>query len=369
MSRYFRLVKKSKRSSARRGILYLKHGVVKTPLFMPIATLGVVKTLSFDDLKQLDAQMILANTYHLMIRPGINLIEKAGDLSKFIHWDRPILTDSGGFQVFSLAKIRKISNQGVRFSSVIDGKTYLLTPEKAIKIQDKLNSDIIMVLDECVKFPSSYQKVKEAVERTTRWAKRCLKVFQSLNSSSLLFGIIQGGLYKSLREKSREEIVRLNFDGYAIGGLAVGEPEKERKKVLDYLVKELPEDKPRYLMGLGKPEQILQAIRQGVDMFDCVIPTREARHGRLYQFISNKINFNKDFYQTINIQNEKYKKDFSPINPFSKIEILKKYSKAYLRHLFLIKEPLSLRLATLNNLEFYLDLMKIIRKMINKDKL
>ena len=226
-----------------------------------------------------------------------------------------------------------------------------------------------MVLDECVKFPSSYQKVKEAVERTTRWAKRCLKVFQSLNSSSLLFGIIQGGLYKSLREKSREEIVQLNFDGYAIGGLAVGEPEKERKKVLDYLVKELPEDKPRYLMGLGKPEQILQAIRQGVDMFDCVIPTREARHGRLYQFISNKINFNKDFYQTINIQNEKYKKDFSPINPFSKIEILKKYSKAYLRHLFLIKEPLSLRLATLNNLEFYLDLMKIIRKMINKDKL
>jgi len=367
----FRVIKKSKISAARLGKLRTNHGLIKTPFFLPIATRGVVKNLTSEELKILGAQALLANTYHLIQRPGRQIIKKAGGLHKFINWDKPILTDSGGFQVFSLTKFRKITNQGVGFNSEIDGKKYLLTPQKVIKIQQDFGSDIMMVLDECCPYPCKYKEAKKAVERTTKWAQRCQ--IPNIKCQILLFGIIQGSVYQDLRLKSLKELVDLDFDGYAIGGLSVGEPEKKMYQVLDWLTPELPQNKPRYLMGLGKPEQIIKAIEKGIDMFDCVIPTRNARHGMLYNFSnSSRILSNRTsnkFYKVINITNKKFKNDFSAINPNSELDILKKYSKAYLRHLFLMKEPLALRLASLNNLEFYLRLMRIVRKKIKEGKL
>jgi len=373
----FKVIKKSKKSEARLTRLKTAHGKVVGPFFMPIATRGAVKNLTVEELKNLGSQILLSNTYHLMLAPGEKLIKKVGGVHKFINWSGPILTDSGGFQVFSLSNLRKVQEKGVIFADPKSGKKYLLTPEKAIEIQKDLGVDIAMVLDDVIGYPASKKKVKESMERTTRWAKRC----RAIKNKSLLFGIIQGGTHKDLRLQSTSELLEIGFDGYATGGVAVGEPREKMKQILNWVVPNLPENKPRYLMGLGKPEEIIQAVKQGIDMFDCVIPTREARHGRLYlwshhqrrSISASPSRSGKDarprlkgkFYQTINIANAKFAKDLSPINQTN----LKQYSKAYLHHLFRTNEPLGMRLATLNNLNFYLTLMSEIRKSIRAGKL
>ncbi|HUT21970.1 MAG TPA: tRNA guanosine(34) transglycosylase Tgt [Candidatus Bipolaricaulota bacterium] len=358
--------------------LETEHGKISGPFFMPIATKGALKHLTYEDLTELQAQIILSNTYHLLLKPGQEIMQNFGGLHKMMKWDKPILTDSGGFQVFSLAKIRKLSEKGVEFSSHIDGSKIMMTPEKSIEMQMTLGSDIMMVLDVCTELPATKKKLEEALELTYEWAKRCKVFYQKAQPAkavqkSSLFGIIQGGTDKEFRLKSIEQITSLDFDGYAIGGLAVGESAKEMYETLDFVCPKLPEDKPRYLMGVGKPENIVEAVKRGIDMFDCVIPTREARHGRLYLFKENidfaeLLNSSKtadnNFYYALNIKSEPFKEDFSPINPDSKFEVLRNYSKAYLRHLFDVEEPMASRLATLNNLEFYLGLMKKIRESI-----
>lgn len=359
----YTLVQKSKKSMARLGKVKTNHGVINSPFFMPIATKAAIKTLMIDEIKKLPAEIILSNTYHLMLRPGINLIKRAGDLHKFMNWQGPILTDSGGFQIFSLSKIRKIKEEGVTFSSNIDGKEYFLTPEKAIKIQEDLGSDIMMALDECAPYPCDYEYAKKSIELTFRWAKRCKEAKTS--KKQLLFGIVQGSVYKDLRIKSAQQITSLDFDGYAIGGVAVGEPAEKMLEVLNYTISLLPENKLHYLMGVGRPEQILEAVKRGIDMFDCVIPTREARHGRLYLWRGKGDIAKKNFYKIINVTSAKFKADLSPVNNTS----LKSYSKAYLHHLFRTKEPLAMSLASLNNLEFYLELMKRIREGIKTGKI
>ncbi len=355
----FRLIKQSQISQARLGSLKTRHGQIATPCFMPIATKAAVKSLTSKDLVALQAQIILSNTYHLFLQPGLKVLKKQAGLHRFMDWNRPILTDSGGFQVFSLAKIRKILPQGIEFQSHIDGSQRLLTPKKVLDIQAVIGSDIAMVLDICPSSQAERQEVLEAVTITSRWAEIAKKHHQT--PGQLLFGIVQGGLFPDLRQRSLADLVKLNFDGYAIGGLAVGESHAEMYGVLKALVPEMPKSKPRYLMGVGTPDNIFQAVKQGVDMFDCVIPTREARHGRLYvkthaQLISRgKLN-----YTTININNAKYALDTSSLNS----AILADYSKAYLHHLFKTHEPLALRLATLNNLHFYLNLMTELRSAI-----
>jgi len=370
----FRLIKKSTKSKARLGILTTSNGRVETPFFLPIATAGSVKSLSSEDINSLGAQIILSNTYHLFLQPGIDVIKKARGLHKFMNWKKPILTDSGGFQVFSLARIREITNKGVVFNSHINGKKHLLTPELSIKIQLALGSDIIMSFDDCPPHPSNKEYVKEACDRTANWAKKGKAVWKKSKSKSLLFGIVQGGIYKDLRIAHLKELVDVGFDGYALGGLAVGEPVEKMYKVLGWCEPYLPENKPRYLMGTGYPEQLVEAVKRGIDMFDCVIPTREARHGRLYIWnknakktttLSTVEGRNSNWYKVINITNAKYKNDFSSINDSN----LKQYSKAYLRHLFVAKEPLALRLATINNLHFYLELMSEIRYAIRTGKI
>jgi len=375
----FKIVKKSKKSQARLTELETPRGKVMGPFFMPIATKGAVKNLVTEELKDLGAQIVLSNTYHLLLNPGSKLIKKAGGLHQFMNWPGPILTDSGGFQIFSLANLRKVKEKGVIFADPKSGQKYLLTPEKSIQIQKDLGVDIMMVLDDVIGYPVSKKKVKESMERTTRWAQRCKESLKLKAQSLKLFGIIQGGIYKDLRLKSAREIVSIKFDGYAIGGLAVGEPRKKMWQVLDWLMPELPENKPRYLMGLGRPEEIIQAVKQGIDMFDCVIPTREARHGRLYLWkealdnepktknkqVHSSLFKVQSFYKTINITNTKFAKDLSPINNTN----LRQYSKAYLHHLFRTNEPLGMRLATLNNLDFYLTLMVKIRQLIKMGKL
>ena len=338
-----------------------------SPVFMPIATKGAVKSLAPEDLKSLDAQIILGNTYHLWLRPGTKIIKRAGGLHNFMNWDGPILTDSGGYQIFSLgARSRqnmvKITNEGAEFRDPIDGKKHFLTPEKSIQIQLDLGSDIIMVLDHCPSFPATHEQVEQAVRRTTRWALRCKKYFEkhtTKQNKPLLFGIIQGGIYKDLRQRSTRELLDIGWDGYAIGGVAVGGPRKNLPQVLKWVLPLLPRDLPRYLMGLGKPEEIVAAVRSGVDMFDCVIPTREARHGKLYKLKSKK---SKLFYETIQITNSKFSKDFQPIDKNCNCYTCQNYSRAYLNHLFKTQEPLALRLATIHNLKFYLGLMEKLRK-------
>ena len=364
----FELLKKSKKSQARLGMLKTAHGEIQTPFFMPIATKAAVKNLTVDEIEDLGAEIILSNTYHLYLQPGLEVLKKQGGLHKLMGWNGPILTDSGGFQVFSLSKIRKILPHGVEFRSHIDGSKHVLTPKKVLEIQKIIGSDIAMILDVCPPSTASYKEVAEAVATTTKWAKIAKKVIENWKlkiGNSQYFAIIQGGIYQDLREKSLKDLAGLDFDGYAIGGLAVGETAKEMYSVLDYLVSEMPEKKPRYLMGVGTPENIVEAVKRGVDMFDCVIPTREARHGRLYITKAQKHKSTKTpsiiNYETINITNAKFKNDQTPINQTN----LKSYSRAYLHHLFKTKEPLGLRLATLNNLEFYLNLMADIRQGIN----
>ncbi len=393
----FKLHKKIK--NRRIGKLYTRHGPVNTPFFLPIATKGAVKNLTAEELRELGAEIILGNTYHLWLRPGHKLIKKAGGLQKFMNWNGPILTDSGGYQVFSLAGRRdrkssvKLSERGVEFRDPLNGKKYFMTPEKSIEIQLALGSDIIMVLDECPPYPCSREYAKKSLERTTRWAKRCKDYFDSkLDKSStfslsrfnrdnsskskfrpLLFGIIQGGVYKDLRIESAKQLLKIGFDGYAIGGVAVGEPREKMRKVLEWVLPMLPENRPRYLMGLGRPEEIVHAVENGIDMFDCVIPTRNGRHGTLFlrkrkrggltsiMEVKPPKRANRNFYETINITNEKYKKDFGPIDKNCDCYTCKNFTRAYLRHLFAVGEPLAGKLATVHNLKFYLDLMKILR--------
>ncbi len=357
----FKVIKKSKKSKARLTQLETSHGKIMGPFFMPIATKAAVKNISVNEITNLGSPIILSNTYHLFLAPGSKLVKRAGGLHKFMNWRGIILTDSGGFQVFSLSKIRKITEKGVIFSDPASGKKHLLTPELSIKTQTDLGVDIAMAFDDVIGFPATREEVKEAMERTARWAKRCLVARK--NKKPLLFGIVQGGVYKDLRIKSAQDLTALNFDGFAVGGVAVGEPREKMKQILNWTVPILPENKSRYLMGLGKPEEIVLAVKQGIDMFDCVIPTREARHGRLYIWVNKSLK--GKFYKTINITNARYKNDLKPINDSN----LKQYSKAYLHHLFKTNEPLGMRLATLNNLDFYLTLMAEIRKQIKNNKL
>lgn len=355
---------------ARRGILNTPHGEIQTPFFMTIGTAGAVKGLLPSEVRELGGQVILSNTYHLHLRPGEDIVKDAGGLHKFMNWDGPILTDSGGYQVFSLAKIRKLTEEGVEFQSHLDGSKIFLTPEKVIEIQHKLGSDIMMCLDECPGANEDREYVQKSLELTTRWAKRCKEYHsKTLNSksetlpigrqaqNSLLFGIVQGGMHPDLRKESAKQLTEIGFDGYAIGGLSVGEANEVMYKMLDETVPELPEDKPRYLMGVGKPQDILEAVERGIDMFDCVLPTRNARHGHL--FTSQGI---------VRIKNEAFKEDFNPLDPECNCYTCKNYTKAYLRHLYIAGEPLSLRLNTLHNVAFYLNLMKNIRKAIDEDR-
>jgi queuine tRNA-ribosyltransferase len=364
----FNLSEKSKKSNARRGTLVTPHGAVETPCFMPIATRGAVKTISSEDLESLGASIILSNTYHLYLRPGEDVLRSAGGLHKFMSWHRPLLTDSGGYQVFSLAKMRKITEDGAVFASHIDGSRHLLTPERSMEIQQTIGSDIIMVLDECTPANSTAEYLRDSVSRTTRWAERSKIAFEkgreaSFNPGAKLFGIVQGGTDSEMRKRHANELINIGFDGYAIGGLSVGEPFPDACRTVEVVDQVLPTDKPRYFMGGAKPEEIVSYVSCGIDMFDCVLPTRNARHGLLYRFVHDDLS-RPDFYEHVHITNEKWKIDFSPISPeFPRI------SYAYLRHLFTIEEMLACRLATLINLRFYLELMTRIREGINSGKI
>ncbi len=373
----FRLIKKSKRSKARLGVLTTARGKISTPFFMPVATRGALKHLGAEETKRLKPQILLANTYHLMLRPGVNTIKKAGGLGCFMNWPGPILTDSGGFQVFSLAGrnnkpqsgLVKLNDRGVEFRSYIDGSKHFLTPEKSLKLQKDMGVDIAVCLDECVALPSTTAQISVAVNKTTAWAARTKKYYQKIRGKKpFLFAVVQGGLDMKQRLRSLQELTTIGFDGYNIGGLSVGETAEEMYAVLDFLLPKMPTDKPRYLMGVGYPENILTAVKKGVDMFDCVIPTREGRHGRLYLF-AKEDDLKGNFYKTININNRKFFNNSLPINKDSRFKDLREYSLGYLHYLFKISEPLGQRLATLNNLEFYLDLMSKIRLNIRQNKL
>ncbi len=368
----FKITKKSKRSLARTGRLITAHGVIATPVFMPVATVGAVKSLTTAEMRRLQSGIILSNTYHLYLRPGEKTLTKFGGLHNFMDWSGPILTDSGGYQVFSLSGTKnrkknlvKLSKNGVEFSSHLDGARHFFTPEKVLQIQNTIGSDIMMVLDVCTAFPATRKQATADLHLTLEWAKRSYLEWQKPKyKNQLLFAIVQGSVYKDLRLASIEALLQFDFSGYAIGGLAVGESNEAMYKVLDYTTPNLPENKPRYLMGVGLPDNIVEAVKRGVDMFDCVIPTREARHGRLYYW--RRTNLRGKFYQTINIGRAKFKYDKEPINKDSIFQELVTYSRAYLHHLFRTSEPLALRLATLHNLEFYLRLMARIRKQIRE---
>jgi queuine tRNA-ribosyltransferase len=350
----YELIKKDK--NARLGKIKTNHGVVDTPMFMPVGTAATVKTLTPEQVKDCGSGVILSNTYHLWLRPGEDIIKKAGGLHKFMNYDGPILTDSGGFQVFSLAKNKKkdITEQGVHFKSHIDGKNLFLTPELSISIQNKLDSDIAMSFDECIPFPSTYEYTKSSTERTLRWAKRGKDAFNNENQS--LFGIVQGGAFEDLRKYSAIETVKMDFDGYSIGGISVGEDKETMYKMLDYAVKYLPEDKPRYLMGVGEPEDILEGVERGIDMFDCVLPTRIARHGNAFTQAGK-----------INLKNAKYKEDFTPLDDKCDCYACRHYTKAYVRHLLVCNEGLGSTLLSIHNIRFLIKLTEDIREAIAKD--
>ncbi len=353
----FELLKESKDTKARLGKLHTPHGVIETPIFMPVGTKATVKTMTPEELEAIDTQIILSNTYHLYLRPGHELIREAGGLHKFMNWSKPILTDSGGFQVFSLGDLRKITEKGVEFRSHIDGSKQFISPEKSIEIQNALGSDIAMAFDECAPYPADREYVKKSLERTTRWAERCKKAHKKPESQAI-FGIVQGGMYKELREQSAEQILKLDFPGYAVGGLSVGEPAELMYEVLDYTVPLLPKQKPRYLMGVGSPDYLFEAVIRGIDMADCVLPTRIARNGTFLTSNGRLV-----------IKNARYKNDFTQVDPECDCYTCKNYSRAYIRHLFKSNEILGARLATIHNLHFLLNLMKNIRKAIEEDRL
>jgi queuine tRNA-ribosyltransferase len=347
----FEILAKSSKSKARAGRLKTPHGIIDTPAFMPVGTQGSVKAVTPLQVRETGAQIILCNTYHLYIRPGAEVIREAGGLQKFTGWNGPILTDSGGYQVFSLAKLRKIEDEGVRFSSHIDGSEHFLTPEKVIETQAALGSDIIMPLDECVAYPATKAEAEKAVKRTTLWAKRS----KETGDKDRLFGIVQGGMFKDLRKRSAEEIRSLDFPGYGIGGLSVGEPKDLMIGMLEVSTDNLEYDKPKHLMGVGFPEDIEEAVKRGIDLFDCVIPTRLARHGAFLTADGKGI-----------IRNAKFEKDFSPLEASCDCYACKNFTRAYIRHLFIAKEILPLTLMTIHNLRFIMRLMEGIREKIRK---
>ncbi|MCX7951811.1 MAG: tRNA guanosine(34) transglycosylase Tgt [Clostridiales bacterium] len=350
-------IKTCKQSGARLGRLHTPHGVIETPIFMPVGTQATVKTMTPEELKEIGAQIILSNTYHLYMRPGEKLVEKAGGLHSFMNWDRPILTDSGGFQVFSLSKLRDITEEGVTFRSHIDGSKHFISPEKAIEIENALGADIIMAFDECLPYPCDYDYAKNSLYRTIRWAERCLKAHKNTEKQAL-FGIIQGGMYKDLREESIREMIKLDFPGYAVGGLSIGEPKDIMYQVMDWTVHLLPEDKPRYLMGVGSPDALLEGVIRGVDMFDCVLPTRIARNGTVFTSKGKLV-----------VRNAEYAEDFRPLDEECDCYACRNYSRAYIRHLFKAKEILGARLTTIHNLRFLLKLMEDVRQAIMEDRL
>jgi queuine tRNA-ribosyltransferase len=353
----FNLIAQSSDSSARAGVIQTDHGVIETPIFMPVGTLGSVKSLSPEELVEAGAQIILGNTYHLYLRPGCDVIRKFDGLHRFIHWDRPILTDSGGFQVFSLAKLAKISREGVSFQSHIDGSKHLLTPEKAIEIQTCLGSDIVMCLDQCIQYPATRAQCREALDTTTQWAQRCKQAWQeSGNGSNALFGIVQGGMFGDLRRRSADNLMDIDFKGYAVGGLSVGEPAQMMLEMADVTLPVLPKDKPRYIMGVGTPENLVELVARGADMFDCVLPTRNARNGQMFTQSG-----------TINISNAQYRDDEGPIETGCRCYTCRNFSRAYLRHLYMARELLAYRLNTIHNVNFFIDFVKRMRRAIRSD--
>lgn len=352
----YELIKKDKRTGARRGRVHTPHGSIETPVFMPVGTAATVKAMRPEEVKSMGAEIILSNTYHLYLRPGHKIVEEAGGLHKFMNWDRAILTDSGGFQVFSLGALRKITEEGVRFSSHIDGSKHMLTPEYSIEIQNSLGADIIMAFDECAPYPADRSYVKASLERTTRWLKRCKDFHKNVEKQSL-FGIMQGGMYKDLRRLSAEQIVELDLPGYAIGGLSVGEPREIMYEVLDDAVDLLPNEKPRYVMGVGTPDHLFEGVQRGVDMFDCVLPTRLARNGAALTSTGR-----------ISIKNNKYERDFTPLDHECDCYTCRNYSRAYLRHLYKSNEILSSMLLSEHNLHFLVNTMSKIRKAIEEDR-
>jgi queuine tRNA-ribosyltransferase len=348
-------------NGARRGRLSFARGTIETPAFMPVGTYGSVKAVTPEELEALGAEMILGNTFHLMLRPGVDIVAGLGGLHDFMHWQRPILTDSGGFQVFSLAHLRKLSEQGVTFRSPIDGAEIILTPERSIEVQHGLDADVVMVFDECTPYPATFDEASTSMELSLRWALRSRRAFDRLKGEgpdAALFGIVQGGVYADLRQQSLDGLIEIGFDGYAVGGLAVGEPEAERLEVLEALVPSLPQDRPRYLMGVGTPLDLVRAVARGMDMFDCVIPTRHARNGQLFTSVGR-----------INIRNARYRDDGSPIDPDCDCYACANYSRAYLRHLQQCNEILGARLATIHNLRYYQALMARIREAIGAGRL
>lgn len=353
----YELIKTCKQSGARLGKLHTPHGVIDTPIFMPVGTQATVKSMTPEELKEINAKIILSNTYHLFLRPGHKLVEKAGGLHKFMNWDRAILTDSGGFQVFSLGDLRKITEEGVMFRSHLDGSKQFLSPEKAIEVQNSLGADIIMSFDECTPYPADYQYTKKSMERTTRWAERG-KNAHKYPQRQALFGIVQGGMYKDLRYESAMALQEIDFPGYSIGGLSVGEPKEMMREILEHTTQFLPEQKPRYLMGVGTPDDLIDGVIRGVDMFDCVLPTRIARNGTALTSKGRLV-----------VRNATFAEDFSKLDESCNCYTCRNYSRAYIRHLVKTNEILGARLITYHNLYFLLDLMKRIREAISCDRL
>ena len=347
---------------ARRGTAHLAHGDVQTPAFMPVGTYGTVKGMLPRDIHGIGADIILGNTFHLWLRPGMDVIREFGGLHKFINWDKPILTDSGGFQVFSLGAMRKISEEGVAFRSPVDGAKVFLSPETSMQIQHDLNSDIVMQFDECTPYPATHIDAQKSLELSLRWGQRCIDEHQRLGNKNALFGIIQGSMYKDLRAQSLKGLLDMPFDGYAIGGLSVGEPKDEMIGVLNYLPSAMPSDKPRYLMGVGKPADIVEAVRRGVDMFDCVMPTRNARNGHYF------VTGNRENKGIVRIKNSQYRTDLAPLDEHCDCYTCQNFSRAYLYHLHKCKEMLSAQLATIHNLRYYQRLMADIRKAIEENR-
>lgn len=350
-------IKTCKQTGARLGIVHTPHGSFETPAFMPVGTQATVKTMSPEELKAMNAGIILSNTYHLWLRPGNDVIKEAGGLHKFMNWDRPILTDSGGFQVFSLSEFRNIKEEGVHFRNHMNGDKLFLSPEKAMEIQNDLGSDIMMAFDECPPFPATHDYMKSSVERTSRWAERCLEA-HARKDVQALFGIVQGGEYEDLRQQSARDLVSLDFPGYAIGGLSVGEPKDVMNRALEYTTPLLPSDKPRYLMGVGSPDSLIDGAIRGIDMFDCVLPTRIARNGTLMTSTGR-----------LNIKNAAFKRDFGPLDEKCDCYTCKNYTRAYVHHLIRADETFGIRLTSYHNLQFLLNLMEQVRQAIREDRL
>ncbi|WCF09773.1 tRNA guanosine(34) transglycosylase Tgt [Paenibacillus thiaminolyticus] len=353
----YELIKTCKQTGARLGIVHTPHGSFETPTFMPVGTQATVKTMSPEELKEMNAKIILSNTYHLFLRPGHEIVREAGGLHKFMNWDRAILTDSGGFQVFSLSDMRKIEEEGVHFRSHLNGDKLFISPEKAMEIQNALGSDIMMAFDECAPYPAEHSYVKHSLERTTRWAERCLNSHARPHDQAL-FAIIQGGMYEDLRIQSAKDLTSMDFPGYAIGGLSVGEPKPLMYEVLETTVPLLPDGKPRYLMGVGSPDALVEGSMRGIDMFDCVLPTRIARNGTTMTSQGRLV-----------VRNAKFTRDFGPLDPNCDCYTCRNYSRAYLRHLIKADETFGLRLTTYHNLYFLLDLMRQVREAIREDRL